>query len=364
MEISLAPPSLPEEIIFEEMLPRIPVKALLRFRCVSKSWYSVIASKRFIKSHLKNSIKSPTFAHHRILFPTNDGFKHWSLPSLFNEPLTDQIPYDAGFDMNFVSFVGFCNGLVCVLFHELQFILWNPATKKSNFLPDFDNKMKLKNGLITKYGFGYDELNDDYKVFGVLFEFCELGIRFAIRKVYSLRTNSWNDIKGKDDFSFDNGGKYVNGKLHWGRLLTNKRVIISFDLNSYENGVVELPSFVMGDEHRLGVVGRCLSVNCIPREGNIDVWLLKDYGVKECWEKVVTVPYYDHDPRDYSFPSPFAIGPNGEVLLAYDSTFMIYNPEGLIVLQHPRHNDDYLVHNIGIYIESLASVVPDEEQEN
>ncbi|KAL8544551.1 hypothetical protein ACS0TY_004937 [Phlomoides rotata] len=132
-------------------------------------------------------------------------------------------------------------------------------------------------------------------------------------------------FEGKEDFPFYKGGKYVRGKLHWDGLLTDKREIVSFDLNSYEYGVVELPSFVMGDEHRLGVVEGCLSVHCIPRE------------------------------------ALFAIGLNGEVLLAYDSTFMIYNPEGLIVLQHPRYNDDYLVHNIGIYIESLASVVPDEE---
>ncbi|KAL8544505.1 hypothetical protein ACS0TY_004901 [Phlomoides rotata] len=250
MEISPAPPSLPEEIIFEEILPRIPVKPLLRFRC------AVIASKRFIKSHLKNSIKCPTFAH---LFPTDEGFKHCSLPLLFNEPLSDQIPYDAGFDMNSISLVGICNGVVCILFDELQFILWNPATKKSNFLPDFDNEMKLKKRLITKYGFGYDELNDDYKVFGVLYEFFELGMRFAVRKVYSLRTNSWNVIEGKDDIPFGEGGKYVSGKLHWGsRFLANKRVIVSSDLNSFEYGVVELPSFVMGDEHRLGVVGGCL----------------------------------------------------------------------------------------------------------
>ncbi|KAF5192462.1 hypothetical protein FRX31_017954 [Thalictrum thalictroides] len=46
---------LPWEIIFQEILPRIPAKTLIQYKCVSKDWYTSISSSSnsfFIKTHL------------------------------------------------------------------------------------------------------------------------------------------------------------------------------------------------------------------------------------------------------------------------------------------------------------------------
>lgn len=54
----------PEEII-EEILCNLPVKNLLRFKCVSKQWRSSISGKQFINRHLAK-ISSSTDHHNDI----------------------------------------------------------------------------------------------------------------------------------------------------------------------------------------------------------------------------------------------------------------------------------------------------------
>lgn len=46
--------SLPNELI-DEILCRVPVKYLIRCRCVSKEWCSIIDSNAFIETHSKRT---------------------------------------------------------------------------------------------------------------------------------------------------------------------------------------------------------------------------------------------------------------------------------------------------------------------
>ncbi|KAL7166820.1 hypothetical protein ACSBR2_037484 [Camellia fascicularis] len=51
--------SLPEEII-TDILSRLPVRLLLRFRCISMHWRALIDSSDFVKLHLNRSIETNT----------------------------------------------------------------------------------------------------------------------------------------------------------------------------------------------------------------------------------------------------------------------------------------------------------------
>ncbi|GMN24053.1 hypothetical protein TIFTF001_000405 [Ficus carica] len=46
---------LPEDLVVNEILPKLPVQSLLRFKRVSKKWFDLIANDfRFVSAHLRH----------------------------------------------------------------------------------------------------------------------------------------------------------------------------------------------------------------------------------------------------------------------------------------------------------------------
>ena len=62
----------PDEIVLE-ILTRLPVNSLLRFRCVCKNWYSYITNPNFISTHLSSllSHNHGCLIYMRRTFPWN-----------------------------------------------------------------------------------------------------------------------------------------------------------------------------------------------------------------------------------------------------------------------------------------------------
>nr|XP_016475644.1 PREDICTED: F-box/kelch-repeat protein At3g06240-like [Nicotiana tabacum] len=59
-------PILPPELITEILL-KLPVKSLLQFRRVSKSWLSLVFSPEFVKTHLSICTNNKDNTHHRLM---------------------------------------------------------------------------------------------------------------------------------------------------------------------------------------------------------------------------------------------------------------------------------------------------------
>ena len=121
---------LPEEVALE-ILHRLPVKSLIQFRCVSKSWNSLITSSAFINSHLsynssnsnklivRHCVDSPYVEHYKLIDDNNDSFDQIQNIEL---PLTSR-------RIQHFMLIGSANGLFS-LFEQERFVLWNPSIRK------------------------------------------------------------------------------------------------------------------------------------------------------------------------------------------------------------------------------------------
>ncbi|MCD7456592.1 hypothetical protein HAX54_032311 [Datura stramonium] len=333
-------PVLPEELIFE-ILSRLPVKPLLKFRCVSKSWLALISSPEFIKTHLSLSADNKDYTRHWHFMLSFDrpkyNLKECSLSSSVSGLFTEA--YDLYFPLKNQSkiiwvVVGSINGLVCFSDPENNLFLWNPSTREYKKLPNFGTDLRYADH--SRYGFGYDELHDDYKVVG--FIYCSRNWSLNEVKIYSLKDDSWRSVHPPmDGLGVYGSGKFVNGKLHWANHTTGVVFdrfwnIISLDLADGKWEKVDKPC--NGEEGGVLVLGVLGNNLCAINGGvlskdshlgtDINVWVMKKYLVKESWTKMFTVKY-PHCPVSMVAETAFLIPNKDEILLVFGGKFFLYN---------------------------------------
>ncbi|XP_057789370.1 F-box/kelch-repeat protein At3g23880-like [Salvia miltiorrhiza] len=341
-------PSLSKEII-EEILLRLPVKSLLRFRCVSKEWQSLIDSKRFIRTHLQNSARNPSLAHHKVLL-----LKYVSsLPTLLQRSVLDSSDtHDAlelEFPVDYIHIVGCCNGLVCLLLdrdRQRQFVLWNPSLRISKKLSQTDMMPFFH---FYCCGFGWDESSGDYKVFAI----AKRASGKSIYWIYSLKSDSWKEseeVKDWDSCKKEDRSRYgesemgvfASGSLHWET--TDRRGVVACDLKREALGAaMELPKCSECCRWQgIEVIGECLMVYYWCEDSScLDIWMKK----KESWEKVVVLD--DH------FFSPLYISPT--LAPFWSGGFFFIKIGNLLVFDGKRFRDVVSLKYADVYIESLVS---------
>ncbi|KAI3523636.1 hypothetical protein L1887_01909 [Cichorium endivia] len=322
-EDPLSVPKLLPEII-SEILSRLPVESLLRCKSVCKLWCSMISDLHFVKSHLNLSTSNNRYAHHRLIF--------YTVPrvNLKSSPLYDmlydnscnalELDYPLKHPLKSVWIAGSCNGLLFIAIEEDTLFIWNPSTRRSNMLPD--GGFKVRSGWYVLYGFGYDKSRDDHKVVGISCIFRN-GAKYDTKvKIYSLKTGNWKKI---GDFPhgipLDDSGKFSNGALHWAASQdfgsSYSWTIVSLDLTTETYGEILQPVYDEGDKDlTLGALGEWLCVLCNYRGSHADVWVMKVYGVKDSWTKLVSLPYLTDPGRD-QFSVPLCITNDGKVLLQF-----------------------------------------------
>ncbi|XP_059645933.1 F-box protein CPR1-like [Cornus florida] len=248
---------LPPDVI-ADIVSRLVVKLLLRFRCVSKWWCALIDSPAFIKSHLNRSIETN---NHRSLFLKDSGATI-DLESLeFDNPINWDDYFGA-------EMIGCCNGLLGFLSIDDHIVLLNPSTRKRQKLPftpvevpreprcpcPDDGRVERCFCPNTAYDFGCDSVNDDYKVVRItqLYDKDDNDSFDSIVTIYSLKSNSWRRIQDFPYYFLHNrpDAALASGAFHW---VVSRR--------PYSDTV----------------------------RVRAEVWVMKEYGVKESWTKLFCV---------------------------------------------------------------------------
>ncbi|XP_059437073.1 F-box protein CPR1-like [Corylus avellana] len=317
----------PGELI-TEILSLLPIKPLLRFQCVSKPWFSQINNSDFIKLHLNHSRERTLIV--QTYWPSNYYMVNFSNEGQFSEAAKiEQLQYQSAS----TEIVGCCNGLVCIRNLNCEIVICNPLIGKYKKLPSSKPPREASSDYYDYLAFGYDRVNDDYKVFK--FEIPKtLVVNISLRRekcspeVYSLREHSWRMVEDEWPFEkssifsnclgwpFLNGNfhwlvPFLNGNFHWLVTQSNsKQVIVAFNLSTEKFQVLDEIPVNFGlflNECVTFVVLRgwlCLTIDR-------DVWVMKEYGVANSWTLLYTMQL-DPAPSTYL---PLVFSHDGEEVL-------------------------------------------------
>uniref|UniRef100_A0A7N2LR96 F-box domain-containing protein n=1 Tax=Quercus lobata TaxID=97700 RepID=A0A7N2LR96_QUELO len=167
---------LPEEVVIN-ILSRLPPKSLIRFKCVSKTWLSLIGTPDLITRNLIN--------HSTLISKSEDP----NNPLFFLVKATDKIDTSK----HTFSF----DGLLCLCFASTIY-LWDPTTSSVlEPLPPITPR-EMVNVDFHSVGFGFDSTSNDFKVVRLL----NVHFRSATNllhisqeaEVYSVSSGSWRQL--------------------------------------------------------------------------------------------------------------------------------------------------------------------------
>ncbi len=203
----MASSHLPQEVV-EDILSRLPVKSLKRFKCLNKSWCALIQSPTFIAQHLHHSSQSnnacllvkhqdnTTKKNMLSLIPNDYDHRHGELDMSVNLGL----PF-FNEDTQSLKVKGACiNGIVCLYggaqFGNKDIVLWNPAMREFKVVPACPiDCPPYADYSVEGLGFGYDAKTKDYKVVRTVYIWEVNGPLYPhLIEVFSLNTNAWRKI--------------------------------------------------------------------------------------------------------------------------------------------------------------------------
>ncbi|XP_074306676.1 F-box protein CPR1-like [Silene latifolia] len=303
---------IPIDIVELCILPRLPVKSLLRFKSVSKSWRTLISSNDFILLH--NRQRDLSSDENRVhIFPGESCTLHlhyldaplapvslcpypWPQPILSSR-FSDEITIRAS-----------CEYFLLVsrwYSHSSGLVLLNPFTRIYYEIPD-----NTLSGY-PKYGLYLDEDHDDLKVVRVA------GWKITI---FSLKTNLWTLITTKpmmyrgyhmEDYYLCVNKNLLYTILHHYNDYWNIR-IICFDIQAKQwTKDVPLPSNNPYVFDLCVFDGLLCALGCDKEAatGTLSAWVMKDYS----WVKLMTVVSNNTGDRDYR-PIAYRKGSRHEIL--------------------------------------------------
>ncbi|CAM8968015.1 unnamed protein product [Rhodiola kirilowii] len=361
-------PELPHDVIVD-ILSRLPCKCLVKFRCVSKQWNSLIRSHNFTKLKLSRSIGDTS--RQRVLlrlkpfysvnYDDLDDFCGCRRKVIHEEDTPPPLANVNTFYNDYL--VGECNGLICIMLkysYGRIFLLWNPTIREFkvvrkndvanvvdagcmfDFDSDFDFAFDIETAHKYKqvYGFGYDSSSDEYKILRLMVVGSDQCEKVVNVEIYRVGSRIWRKIEHPvssmtcifpSSFCF-NICAFLNGSCHWvmSKFPTKDNVILRFDLGKEEVEEVTLPPYLSSSEFLRGVMvfGGKLVLHIMVNNVEMEIWVMNEYGAGSFFTKKVTVhaaPWC----KLMVYTLPICFSKNGGVLMYDDHNgcLFMHDPE-------------------------------------
>ncbi|KAK7363690.1 hypothetical protein VNO77_05841 [Canavalia gladiata] len=293
---------LPQELIIEILL-RLPVKSLFRFKCVCKSWLSLICDPHFAFSHYDHVSAAHTC---RLVLssPSASEFRSMDVDASLHDDSASAVlnfnflPPQPRYKVKKLKIVGSCRGFLLLNCYS-NFYVWNPSTHVHRLIV---SRRVNSTFLRFLYGFGYDPSTDDYLV--VLASYDPRSADWVAGvDLFSLRANKWEQIE-ESYFSYVNAsvnfriGALLNVAIHWLVFLhdVSMTVIVAFDLTERSFSEIPLPDdldfiFELCD---LRILGGFLSLYVVGLHNEpTEIWVMQEYKVQSSWTKTIVVSTND-----------------------------------------------------------------------
>ncbi|KAI3894424.1 hypothetical protein MKX03_016930 [Papaver bracteatum] len=341
--------------ILSDILVRLPIKSVSRFRCVDKAWCKLLRSPDFLKMIHKRpmelNVEFGILLHH---------YNEICILSYDSSSSICTVKDKGQFDQDGIMFFGCCNGLVLLrrvdkdLLHVIT--LWNPATDEYRDLPHptYEFEVKIED---IEYGIGYDYRLEDYKVVSIA-SFESLDEEHSEVKVYTLKSNSWRRVDNSNLLycvnqlinrsAMDMSRLPADGAIYWIAETETKtspsvdyEVIIYFDIETERFDEMPFPDlFDKSYNTDLCVLGGSLCLLGFNTDvGTAAVWEWKLNGVKKSWTKLFSIDLQKHFGGLLIGLMPLLSLKNGEILLGLYIESTKHDTIGLqTVLYDPKHD--------------------------
>ncbi|KAJ7969007.1 F-box protein [Quillaja saponaria] len=307
---------IPSEMVVD-ILQKLPDKSLMRFLCVSKTWFSLISDPKLMintRKLLLLSLRSMS-----------------SIDCSGSEEKVKKLHCDVLSRKNF-TILGSSNGLLLIyLFRTNQLFIWNPITRVEKWVT------YNLHYCWPSLGFTYDNLTDDYKIVSIT--------SASSGAIYSMRTDCWRPLEEiqytrvRLDVNYNKGGTVASNAVYWfaiyesDNLLTRQdscvicynddiveslplvkhEIIFRFDLVDETRTLLSLPPGT--EKSKLMDFKGCLCFSQIQYDSGFDMWILTGNSSTNInWSKLMRIEHLKTLTAT-RFLSPIYFARNGEILL-------------------------------------------------
>ncbi|WMV36639.1 hypothetical protein MTR67_030024 [Solanum verrucosum] len=308
-----------------DIFSRLPVRSLLRFKCVSKLWMTLISDPYFKMKHLNNTRNDENsqkiIVNQCYSYTDKVSLYCYSLSSIQQVEQVQKLDCPSNNKSLCHTLYCCCNGLVLMgIFYYpdkyLQLLLLNPSTRESILL-SFPKILPKDN---CTWGLGYDSTSDDYKI---------LKIDDKSRsEILALKSGSWrltnkHPIDVLPMLTSTDSLAFVHGAFHWLISSLTKYYVMSFSISDEVYRDIPLPEQMYSNFSKLcgrgvSILGGtlCAYSHCVSDwKDMFKFWVMKDY-VNASWTELFTI-----QGLDLQSALPKYMFPDGKVLLSCRNLF-------------------------------------------